>query len=770
MSCCSSYKFDEAAPTQTNKNPLSVYDKIQEDELRAASREIEDQLLQTDFVVPDMHCVACITSIEKKLSVLPHVRKARANLSTRRVSVVWDSEQGNGLEAIHALDGLGFSNSLFTGEDQLSDAMDKKGKQLLFALAVAGFAAANIMLLSVSVWSGTDIETTRFFHLISGLIAVPAVAYAGRPFFSSALQALSVKRLNMDVPISLAVLLALGMSIYESINGGEEAYFDAAIMLLFFLLIGRYLDHMMREKARSSVQSLVQLTSKGGVVVEEDESLHYIPQSEIEIGMRLRILPGERFPVDGTIIKGSTSIDRSLVTGESASISANAGDEFEAGVLNLTGSVDINATSDANNSFLAEIMKMMNAAENGRGHYVRIAERMASIYAPAVHLLALVTFIGWMLFSSGDWKTSLYAAIAVLIITCPCALGLAVPVVHVIGANRLFKEGVLMRDGSAFERLAEIDTVVFDKTGTLTEGKAKVVTLRDLKEKEEALIAALANHSSHPLSKAISQKLSQTNLPGLENPVEITGYGVEAEYEGGKIRLGLPQWVAELSGHVPNLNNAITTAFCVEGKPLIEFQIEDDLREDADVASEQLAKKNLNVEILSGDRQTAVAAIAASISIDNFRAGMRPKDKIERLEALRQEGHLALMVGDGLNDAPALTAAHVSMAPSTASEVGRLASDFVFTRPSLLAVPFAHTIAKRTENLIKQNFGLAIAYNCIAVPLAMAGYVTPLLAALAMSASSIVVVANSMRLNFGDGITSASVTAKPAQQLETAVQ
>ena len=454
---------------------------------------------------------------------------------------------GKGVDLTAALDKLGYPHFIFTGDQDTASETSAKGRQLLLCLAVAGFALANIMLLSISVWSGADAETATLFHLISGLIAVPAVAVAGRPFFQSAIIALSARRMNMDVPISLAVLLALGMGFFESVSGGGEAYFDACVMLLFFLLIGRYLDHLMREKAHSGVESLARLTSKGGVLVQDNGAIEYIAQSEIKTGMTLRVFAGERFPVDARIVDGSADIDRSLVTGESASLPGAVGDTFEAGVLNLTGAVDVIATSDATNSFMAEVIKMMESAQNGRGYYVRIAERMASIYAPAVHLLALITFAGWMLASSGDWKTSLYAAIAVLIITCPCALGLAVPVVHVIGAGRLLKEGIFMTDGSGFERLSEIDTAVFDKTGTLTFGVPRTVDIWNMDAERCDVIQSLAARSSHPSSKALAAYLTCGKSVNLEQVSERHGYGVEGIYQGKQVRLGRPSWVAELS-------------------------------------------------------------------------------------------------------------------------------------------------------------------------------------------------------------------------------
>ena len=721
---------------------------LREHELRAASVEQGHNRYKTTFVVPDMHCIGCIRSIERAFNALEWVIEARANLSTRRVSIVWDAADGRAAALGDTLQSLGFNHSVFTPDQDILSTSSKRGRELLIALAVAGFAAANIMLLSISVWSGAASETAKLFHLISGLIAVPAVAIAGRPFFSSAFSALSVGRLNMDVPISLAVLLALGMSLYESFNDSKEAYFDACVMLLFFLLIGRYLDHLMREKATGSIESLAKLAAKGAMQVDEDGRLHYVAQSTIKEGMRLRIFPGERLPVDGKIVEGTSDIDRSLVTGESESVLAEPGDRLEAGVLNISGSLDVLATSSNANSYLAEIMAMMEAAQNGRGHYVRLADRMASIYAPAVHLLALVTFVVWMF--QGDWKAALFTAIAVLIITCPCALGLAVPVVHVIGAQRLLKRGILMRDGSALERLSEISRVVFDKTGTLTEGRPELINLPRVTPRDARLIGALAGKSSHPYAKAIAARFANSDRVTLKSIEEHPGFGFEAEVNHKRVRLGRPGWVREIAAATALPGGPVTASFCVEGQTPMDFEMNDRLREDARPAVQAIADGGIACEILSGDREEAVAQVAEALGVDQWRSELTPKQKVSRLDALKDQGEQALMVGDGLNDAPALAKAHVSIAPATASEVGRLASDFIFTGNDLSAVPFAHQLARATTRAVRQNFAIAIVYNCIAVPLAMAGLVTPLVAAIAMSASSIAVIANSMRLNWAN--------------------
>ncbi|NKB50929.1 MAG: cadmium-translocating P-type ATPase [Rhizobiaceae bacterium] len=744
MSCCES----SSELTDPVSSSQSIASRLDEERVRAASRHLEGTLYQTDFIVADMHCAACIGTIERGLQSMPQVSSVRANLTNRTVAVVWDAQLGSGLEITNFLKRLGFEANLHFPGEAASELVDDAGRTLLKALAVAGFAAANIMLLSVSVWSGADAETARLFHLISGLIAVPAVAYAGRPFFTSALKALSVRRLNMDVPISLAVLLALTMSVYESFTSGSEAYFDAAVTLLFFLLIGRYLDHLMRQRARGAVDRLVHLTSKGGVLVEDGKSPRYIDLAEISEGMRLRVNPGERLPVDGIVVSGSSDIDRALVTGESNTISCQPGDRLEAGVLNVTGAVDVTTTSDASNSFLAEISSMMDAAERGRGQYVGIADRMAQIYAPAVHILALLTFIGWMIYTGGDWHNSIYIAIAVLIITCPCALGLAVPVVHVIGAHQLMRRGIMMRDGTAFERLAEVSTIAFDKTGTLTMGEPQVVGSTGVNSENAGLVKSIAGHSSHPAARAIAAHLDDTPVVTLSGIKEVPGFGVEAWYQGKLVRLGRLGWVAEIAVASSADTQSSGVAFAMQDEPISNFVLEDRLRPGAKQTIRGLLANSLEVEIVSGDCSANVAATARDLGIEKRSCEMTPAEKIRHIQNLQQSGAQVLMVGDGLNDAPALAAAHVSMAPASASDVGRFAADFVFTRPQLDAVLTARAIALKTGQLVRQNFALAILYNCIAVPLAIAGQITPLIAAIAMSTSSIVVIANSMRLNF----------------------
>jgi Cu2+-exporting ATPase len=710
-------------------------------EIRLASRSIGDDLRQTDLSVPTVHCAACIQTIETALGKLDQVEGARVNLSTKRVAIRWRGDEVPPFVA--ALGGLGYEAHLF--DHEVGDK-DKTLSELIRAVAVAGFAAGNIMLLSVSIWSGAEGATRDLFHWVSALIAIPALAFAGGIFFRSAWNALRHGRMNMDVPIAVGVSLAYALSLFETINHGDHAYFDASVSLLFFLLIGRTLDHVMRERARTAVRGLSQLATRGAMVLRGDGVRDYLPVGEIEPGMQLLIAAGERIPVDGKIILGASDLDCSLVSGESTPRNVAPGEAVQAGVLNLTGALTIEATAAANDSFLAEMVRLMEAAEGGRAHYRRIADRISALYAPVVHLTAFVTFLGWMA-ATGDWHRAITIAIAVLIITCPCALGLAVPIVQVVAARRLFENGIMVKDGSAMERLATIDTAVFDKTGTLTLGQPRLVNASSIDPAMLATAADLAAHSRHPFSKAIAGFAVSSSQHKFDAVTEHPGFGIEATAAGSIWRLGRRGWAgwkARTGGEGKHGYGG--TVLTKNGMIVASFVFEDALRVDTRTAIDQLHNAGICVEMLSGDTAKACAEVAGVLGVDDFVPCLLPSGKVERIESLARDGHKVLMVGDGLNDTPALSAAHVSIAPATAADIGRNAADFVFLRESLLAVPLALDVSRKAGSLIRQNITIAIVYNAVAVPIAILGHVTPLIAAVAMSASSLLVIGNAMRL------------------------
>lgn len=714
------------------------------EELWLSSRDLGNGLRQTDLSVPKVYCGTCISTVENALRASPLVTRARVNLSTKRVSFVWKDEvdgvRTDPVSLVALVAATGYDAHLFTTSEEANDA---HRNELIRAVAISGFAAANIMLLSVSVWSGAEAATRDLFHWISALIAAPVLIYAGRFFYKSAWSALKHGRTNMDVPISLAITISYLMSLWETIHHGPHAWFDATVSLLFFLLIGRTLDHIMRDKARSAITGLARLSPRGAMVILPEGAREYRPVEDIRPGDRIAIAAGDRVPVDGKVLSGLSDMDVSIVNGESAPMAAGAGDQLQAGTLSLTGSLVLEATAAARDSFLSEIIGLMEAAEGGRARYRRIADRAAQYYSPAVHLLALLSFLGWGILG-GDWKEALLVAVSVLIITCPCALGLAVPVVQVVAAGRLFQNGIMVKDGSAMERLAEIDSVFFDKTGTLTVGRPRLMNRDEADAGHMALAAGLALHSRHPLSKALV--LVASKAQEFETVTEKPGEGLEAVTAEGIYRLGNRRF-ATGSDQAGPIAAASEVVLSLDHRVLQAFLFEDMPRPGAARAIASLAKNGFRTAVLSGDRSPVVRDLAQRLNISDWRAELSPRNKAEFCSDAEKAGHRALMVGDGINDAPALAAAHVSMAPATAADIGRQAADFVFLREGLEAVPLAIEISRRAGRLIRENFFLAIGYNVFAVPIAIAGYATPLVASVAMSTSSMIVVVNALRLN-----------------------
>ncbi|MGD1880597.1 MAG: heavy metal translocating P-type ATPase [Kiloniellaceae bacterium] len=747
--------------------------------MAAVAGESEDALRLADFadhivpqpdgseeltlIVQNLHCPSCIRTIEGAVEGLPGLAKARVNLGTRRLKLQWNPDVTTAEPLLAAVAGRGY-RLIPLDPEQMESAEAGESRELLRALGVAGYAASNVMLLSVSVWSGLAEDmgpaTMALMHWVSALIALPAIAYAGRPFFRSALGALRGGAMNMDVPISLAVLLAAGMSLSETLRGGEQVYFDASITLLFFLLIGRFLDLRLRGRARSAAENLTALRATAATVVDAAGQMSSLPINRLEPGMTVAVAPGERIPVDGRVCLGRSEVDTSLLTGESLPRPALPGSDVYAGTMNGGGALRITVSKTADASLLAEIVRLMETAEQSRDRYVRLADRVARLYAPAVHILAGGTLAGWLIFSSLPWQGSLMHAIAVLIITCPCALGLAVPAVQIAAVGRLMKRGVLVKSADALERLASVDTLVFDKTGTLTTGRPELQNRQQIPAADLALAAAIAAESRHPLARALCRAAAPRPAmpyPAVPRPAlavavtEHPGDGLEAEIDGRTLRLGRRAWCG-VSENVAETAQEIATMelwLAGPGRSPLRFCFHDALRPDAAEVSAHLQQRGYGVELLSGDRAPVVAELAGRLGIATWHGDCRPADKIARLETLAAAGHKTAMIGDGLNDAPALAAAFASLSPADAADVSQVAADIIFQGERLLPLAAALDTARRSHRLVLQNFGLAMLYNMIAVPIAVAGFASPLIAAVAMSASSIIVTANALRLNLG---------------------
>jgi P-type Cu2+ transporter len=700
-----------------------------------APRTSATVLPETMFAVPGMRCAGCISKLEHGLPQSLGIAAARVNFTAKRVAISHLPELKIP-DIQRAIAALGFE-SQHLGDD-LAGLDDDSSRALLKAMAVAGFAMMNIMLLSVSVWSGASGGTRDLFHWLSALIALPTVAYAGQPFFRSAWSALSNRRTNMDVPISIGVTLTTALSLHETFVGGPHAYFDGVVMLLFFLLTGRWLDSVMRDRARDGVTALLKHKAAGALVLADDGRSRWIAADALKPGMTMLVAAGERLAADGVVMKGRTHFDLSLLTGESAPATVATGDRVHAGTLNIDAPVEIRISAAGASTALADIARLMEDAGQSRSRYVRVADRAARWYAPAVHTLALLSFVGWMVMGAG-WHQSLLIAVAVLIITCPCALGLAVPAAQIVAAGALMKKGILVKDGSALERLAEVDRALFDKTGTLTVGRPELQNIDALSDADKPLALALARASRHPLSQAIRRALEAEGMVAaeLKEIREIAGQGIGAMDGQDRVRLQRPD--------AGGAGASLAVQFQRDDAPAIVLRFEDGLRPNVASALQELKALGIECSIASGDRAEAVLPVARQLGL-TAQTGMHPQDKLDTISRLTAAGHKVLMVGDGLNDGPALAAGHASLAPASASDAGQNAADAVFMGDSLTPVATAIRAARATQRIVRQNFVLAIVYNVIAVPLAIMGLVTPLIAALAMSGSSIMVVGNALRL------------------------
>jgi Cu2+-exporting ATPase len=708
-------------------------------------------LSHIDLAVEGVSCAGCMSKIERGLSSIPDVTLARVNLTDRRVALEWRQGALDPARFIDRLAELGYKAYPF--ETVRAEAIEtERASFLLRCLGVAAFAAMNVMMLSVPVWSGnvTDMipEQRDFFHWLSALIALPAAAYSGQPFFISAFRALRAGRTNMDVPISIGIILALAMSVVETFHHAEHAYFDAALMLITFLVAGRYLDQSMRRRTRAVAGNLAALKAETATKFVGADEICEVPIAAVQAGDIVLLRPGERSAVDGAVIEGQSKVDQSLITGETLPAKAGPGTAVYAGTLNLSGALRVRVSAAAEGTLLSEITRLLDNAVQARSRYMQLADRASRLYAPVVHAAALLTMLGWVAFGA-SWHDAIVTAIAVLIITCPCALGLAIPAVQTIVSGALFRSGVLLNSGDAIERLAEVDRVVFDKTGTLTLPELDVANGNEIPADEFALAGRLALGSHHPVAAAVARAArAKKPLAGVE---EVAGQGVRGFVGGVEVRLGRPSFCGadRLADDILCRDPEASVVAFRYGDACHVFAVRQRLRPDAAATISALRRSGIEVEILSGDREPAVRHAAQSLDVHEWRAGVTPADKIARIDELKQRGCKVMMVGDGMNDAPALAAAHVSMSPVTAAHLSQATADLVFLGDRLAPVVAAIDFSRKALRLMRQNLWLAAGYNLLAVPLAIAGLATPLVAAAAMSGSSLLVILNALRARNG---------------------
>lgn len=742
-------------------------------DLSTAVETDKDGAHTINLLVGSVHCGGCVRKIEDRLAQEPDVEIGRVNLSTRRLTVKWSGPETRANAFAKAIEELGYPVALYRMEAVVE--RDKKTeRELIMALAVSFFAAANLMMLAWAVWAGhfaTMGQATRdFFHWIAALIAVPSVYYAGLPFYRSAIAALRKGRSNMDVPISVGVTLTTAMSLYETWTGGPHVYFDGALMLLFILLVGRYLDHKVRGTARSAVHDLAMLAGQPVQKLLPDGTLQAVASDSLASGDRIQVAAGERIGVDGIVREGGSSIDTALIDGETTPKDVAVGANVLAGTMNLTGPLIVEAKSVGEATVLAEIVRLLEAAEQKKGRYMAFADKVVRWYSPTVHALALGAFLGWWLFGGMAVPEALMIAVCVLIITCPCALGLAVPITQVVAAGRLSRQGVLVKSETALERYAAIDTIVFDKTGTLTTLEPRLV---GLPENTEALqiASSIAASSKHPLAQSI--RAAAPDVARVKGVEDTPGMGLSWMSDTGEIRLGSARWCG-LSEEEIEANDASHGGLETEvwltrpdSKPA-RFAFAPLLRPQTRHVIDTLKERGFEIAIMSGDRARFVGPLADQLGITDWQGDMTPSDKIAAIEAMKAEGKHVLMVGDGLNDTPALAAAHASLAPTSAADISRRAADAVFQGNSLTALPETLATACATRRIVVQNITFSVGYNLFWVPVAVLGLVTPWIAAIAMAASSIIVTLNALRMDGNpfkrlSARTNSAAAARPAE-------
>ncbi|MEO3474571.1 heavy metal translocating P-type ATPase [Roseomonas sp. CAU 1739] len=695
---------------------------------------LRDGTQRLDLVVSGLTCGACVWLVEQALAAEPDVLSARASLSARRLTVTWRGEAARANDVAALLGRLGFRIAPWSPAC-LRATDDAEGRVLTRALGIAAFGSMNIMLISVAVWVGGDMGPSlrHGLHWLAALIGLPVVLIAGMPFYRSAWAAIRAGRPSMDLAVSLGVLATAGMSLSETLRNGPYTWFDGATMLLALLLAGRVFDRAARRRARQSVAELLALQEGLVSRVLADGHMEAVPAEAVAAGDRVLVSAGERLRLDG-VAATDALLDAAATTGESVPRAFVAGDKLPAGAVNMGAAFTMTVSAAARDGSLAAMARLLERAEQAKGRFVAIADRASRFYVPVVHAVAAITFLAWWGVLDAPWQVALVNAVCVLLITCPCALALAVPAVQVVAVGGLFRRGVLVTSATALERLATADHVVLDKTGTLTEGRPVLIPAG---QDPATLLraASMARASRHPLAQALVRACPEA--PMADGVREVVGQGLEQ----GAARLGSPSFCglgASADGMVLALRDG-------DAAPVM-FRFADRMREDAPAAVAALGALGLSAELLSGDGEGAVASVAWQANIAEWRSGVDPVAKQARTMALKDSGRHPLMVGDGINDAAALAAAHVSASPAGATDLAQTASDLVLQREGLSVLPAAILIARRAQAIARQNIGFSLAYNGVAVPMAALGLVTPLIAAVVMASSSLVVVLNALRV------------------------
>ena len=757
--------------TQANERPAA---EQQADAAQWAAFDLT--AVQTDFVttlesgerqalllLDGLRCAACVWLIEHHLGKLPGVVSVKVNASTHRCIVQWQPAAQKLSELMQALAVIGYRPQPATDEQQQA-LLRRENRQALMRLGVAGFGMMQVGMVAIALYAGAlqgiSAHWEHYLRLTSWAIATPVILYSAQPFFRAAWRSVStlpfsLRQLSMDVPVSIAIGGAYLASAWATLTGGGEVYFDSVSMFTFFLLLGRYLELRARHhnnRAAGNMAQLMPLTARR-LVAEQAQT---VPLKSLQAGDRVLVKAGETLPCDGLVVSGSSAVVEALLTGEPTPVEKMIGDRVAAGTVNSDSPLTLEVTAVGAATQLSAIERLVDQAAADKPQQVALADKLAGYFVAAVLVVAAIVFTLWW---QRDSAQALWVTLSVLVVTCPCALSLATPAALTAATGALRRAGLLVTRGHVIESLPRITRVVFDKTGTLTHGDMTVTETAVLADQSEtqvlAIAKALEQQASHPIAQAFNNVTSTVGAK-VEELRQVTGAGVEGRValEGQAAqcyRLGSPTFVAEIWADKDSVpadpgRGLQWILLGTSDGPSAWFALTDRLRPSARLLIDKLTANDIAVELLSGDKSEAVAVLAQQLGIDEFRAGVSPDGKLQRIRALQAQGERVLMVGDGINDVPVLSGADISVAMAAATDLAQTRADSVLLNGDLTAVARALQTARATRVIIGQNLGWALAYNGLALPLAALGWVPPYAAAIGMSASSLVVIANALRL------------------------
>lgn len=735
-------ELSATAPLPEGLSLLSAFDQPA---LQEAFVFDEQGLSCTELSIGGVRCAACGWLIEKKLLQLPGVAQVAVNLTNQRMAVHWRADEQPVSGLIAAVEALGYSARPFR-QDTHGALMAREARQMLMRLGVAGLGAMQAMMYAVAVYlgdyTGMDGQARDFFHWIGLVVSLPVVLYAGEPFYRSAWRAVRARSLNMDVPVSIALLMTFVASLYATWSRSGEAYFDSVSMFIFFLLAGRYVELKARQRASQTAHDLMTIEP---MLVErlQDGQAHTVAAHQLEVGDRIRVPAGGLIPCDAQVLAGCGPVSEALLTGEARPVTKQVGDTVLGGSQNYDQPLELMVLKPVQGSQQAVLDRLMSRALSERSPVVQQADRMARWFVARVLVLAVGVFVAWWWI---DPSRALWATLAVLVATCPCALSLATPISLTTGTRRLAELGVVVTRGHVIETWPKVSHVLLDKTGTLTTGEPVLIDQTNLQAGHDWLhvAAALEQGSNHPLARAFRRAVGKQALPEVSNLEHVAGAGVCGVVDGRAYRLGHAGF-----GGARAEERLGTVLFGAQGDgwtPLAEFAFADRLRPDAQDTVQRLQAQGVQVWMLSGDPGPEPAQLGQSLGLDDVRGGLLPEDKVAVVKALHAQGHTVMMVGDGVNDAPVLATADVSVAMASGTDLARISADVILLGDRLSGLVTGARVAERSRQIIRQNLRWALFYNLAALLPAALGYVPPWLAAIGMSLSSLLVVLNALRL------------------------